>query len=298
VNEGEALILSAAGSTEPGLDFTAFRWDFDCDGTFERVGSESEVEWVWTVAGAHQARLVVEDDDGSSDEVTFVVHVNDLPPTLELDLPDNVVEGVPSSFKLIDLHDPGTSSFEVVWYMGDGTQRSGAEVEHTYLDQGDYQGHVTIKDNDGNVLRRDWPAPIVVANGNPILEIRVADPLATEDQEFTMKVFALDVANDTVTFSLKGARGKVDPETGLFSWTPGNRDVGQNSITFIASDEDGGTGEFTVIITVKDVDNDFFGISSVLGTLIIIFLVVCVVAVLMVRRKSGPSKTTQSKGRK
>ena len=285
VNEGEAITISAAGSTEPGSDFSAFRWDFNSDGSFEIEGIESEVEWIWGTSGVHQVRLVVEDIDGSSDEITFEVQVHDLPPTFELDIPTSVLEGVPASFAITDLYDPGTLVFEVSWFMGDGTEKVGVEVEHIYPDQGSYQGHVTIKDNEGSVLRVDWPGPLVVDNRDPIIEIRIAEPQATEDKEFTLKVYAFDVDNDTVTFSQEGSRGTIDPETGLFTWTPGNKDVGRNSFTFIASDEDGGTSELSINITVTDVDNDLLGMSSMRGVLIIVILIVCIVTVLIFTKK-------------
>ncbi|MCK5251703.1 MAG: PKD domain-containing protein [Thermoplasmata archaeon] len=285
VNEGEAITLSAAGSTEPGSDFSAFKWDFDSDGSFEIEGIESEVEWIWETSGVHQARLVVEDIDGSSDEISFEVQVNDLPPTFGFDIPTSASEGVPASFALTELYDPGTSFFEVLWSMGDGTEKVGVEVEHIYPDQGSYQGHVTVKDNEGSVFLVEWPEPLVVDNLDPIIEIRTGSPQATEDKEFTLRVYASDVDDDTVTFSHKGSGGTIDPETGLFTWTPGDSDVGKNSFTFIASDEDGGTSELSVDITVTDEDNDFLGMSTMRGVMIIVILLVVIVAVLIFVKK-------------
>ena len=285
VNEGEAITLSAAGSIEPGSDFSSFKWDFNSDGSFEIEGIESEVEWIWGTSGVHQARLVVEDIDGSSDEISFEVQVNDLPPTFGFDIPSSASEGVPASFAVTDLYDPGTLFFEVLWSMGDGTEKVGIEVEHIYPDQGSYQGHVTVKDNDGSVFLVEWPEPLVVDNLDPIIEIRTRDPQATEDKEFTLRVYASDVDDDTVTFSHKGSGGTIDPETGLFTWTPGNSDIGKNSFTFIASDEDGGTSELSVNITVTDVDNDFLGMSSMRGVMIIVILLVVIVTVLIFVKK-------------
>jgi hypothetical protein len=287
VNEGEFFTLSAANSTEPGNNFTAFRWDLEGDGIYDLTGME--VQWIWNRSDLVPViTLEVEDEDGSTDKITFNVTVLDIEPTFDPVMPTDVYEHVSVEFSLENVFDPGTEDFEVHWYFGDGGEAGEMSVSHTYLEQGLYQGYVTVEDNDGTVVRWDWDEPLLVSNSNPVWTLEFTDYNITEDKEFSFFLTAGDTPNDTVSYDFDGPGGKIDPVTGEFKWTPLDEHVGPNSFTFIATDEDGGYSEIIVVLDVEDVDNDFLGMSVAMGIGLILLIIILIVtsAVLVVRQRA------------
>jgi len=288
VDEGTLVEISGAATYEPGDDFTVFKWDVDNNGKWDVEGMLDEITWTYDVAGVYTIRLYVEDEDGSSGEGRFEIEVIDLDPVFTIEFPTDVMENVPANFTLDGLSDPGTVDFIVIWYFGDGTSTKGVTVEHIFPEQGIYSGRVTISDNDGGVMNALWPAELEVANSAPVVEMSETVLNAVEDSQFTVSAFGHDTANDTVTYSFNGPGGKIDPQTGVFMWTPLDEHVDKQKFTFIATDEDGGEGTLEVVIHIEDVDNDFLGMSTATGlALIVVMVLVLLVAILIVARQRG-----------
>jgi hypothetical protein len=217
------------------------------------------------------------------------VTVRDLVPTFNLTIPEDVREGVRVTFELLDLADPGTARFQVVWGLGDGTIEEGTSVTHTFLDQGRYRGNVSVMDNDGIVHYFELPE-LQVENVAPILVEGPGDYILVEDEPFVLQLKAYDTSEDTVTFAFEGPGGKIDPETGTFTWTPRDEHVGKNRFQFIVRDEDGGEGAYVASLDVQDVDNDFIGGMSTAGgsaLILLLILAVILVAVLYMRYRGG-----------
>ncbi|MCJ2539740.1 MAG: PKD domain-containing protein, partial [Candidatus Thermoplasmatota archaeon] len=288
VDEGTPITLSGAGSHEPGDDFASFRWDLDGDGGYDSEGME--LEMTFTLAGEYIITLLVTDVDGSTSDATTTLTVIDRDPEFVILLPSNVTETVTAHFTLEDLYDPGTETFTVTWYFGDGTSAKGVNVEHAYLEQGAYSGRVVVGDDDGTVVKRGWPIALNVANSPPVVELSRTLLKATEDSEFSLSVYGQDTANDSVTYDFDGPGGKIDPQTGEFKWTPLDEHVGSNKFTFIAMDEDGGKSSMEVKIDVEDVDNDFLGQSFAVGMglvlAIVLVVIVAIVVVVRMRKKA------------
>jgi PKD repeat protein len=288
VDEGTPLTLVGIGSHEPGRNFTDFKWDPDGDGDWDLEGLEADVEWTYVLAGEYTARLFVMDEDDSFHEASVLVTVIDLDPVFDIVLPQDVKENVPAVFTLENLADPGTDEFIVTWGFADGSTADGITVNHTFLEQGSYRGQVTVEDNDGNVYTVPWQSTLEVANSPPVVELSDYRLKATEDTKFVLSVYGQDTANDTVSYTLEGPGGKIDPATGLFKWTPLDEHVGNNRFTFIATDEDGGVGTYEAIIVVEDVDNDFLGMSTAAGIGLIIAMFVTLLLVgLYIARSRG-----------
>jgi len=291
VDEGETLVLDGTGSYEPGDHIVDYRWDMDGDGEADVEGMYPEASWRWDVADVYRVGLWVKDAEGNVD-VTFVnVTVDDLPPVFQWDLPDDLLEGRQETYALRGLADPGTQVFQVLWYFGDGNSLQGAEVNHTYWEQGEYSANVTVLDNDGILHIFELPVQ-VVANADPHLIIEWDRYTLTEDEPFVLQLQAEDTASDTLSFDFEGPGGSIDPDTGVFTWTPLDEHVGGNAFTFVVTDEDGGRDEVVVTLYVEDVDNDFLGGMSTSGgsaLILLLVLAVIIVAVVYMRyRNSRP----------
>ncbi|MCJ2540775.1 MAG: PKD domain-containing protein, partial [Candidatus Thermoplasmatota archaeon] len=289
VDEGEELAFDASGSFEPGDHIVDYAWDMNGDGLFDVRGADATAAWSWTIAGTHEVSLTVTDAEGNMDETSAAVTVLDLPPTFSFVLPDSVEEGVTYYFAIEDLADPGTVTFQVVWYFGDGASAEGHNVTHAFDEDGTYEGSITILDNDGTRHTFIFPS-IIVANAPPRIILDSDLIRVTEDEPFEYQVQAQDTYMDTMTYEVQGPGGEIDPDTGIFSWTPQDEDVGKHIFTFIVTDEDGGRSEVTVTLDVEDVDNDFIaGMSTAGGSALIlaIILAVIIVAVLYMKTRGG-----------
>ena len=289
VDEGEELMFDASGSFEPGDHIVDYAWDMNGDGLFDVRGADATAAWSWTIAGTYEVALTVTDAEGNLDEIRVDVTVLDLPPTFSFVLPDSVEEGVTYSFAIEDLADPGTVTFQVVWYFGDGASAEGQNVTHAFDEDGTYEGSITILDNDGTRHTFTFPS-IVVANAPPRIILDSDLIRLTEDEPFEYQIQAQDTHMDTMTYDFQGPGGKIDPDTGIFSWTPLDEDVGKHIFTFIVTDEDGGRSEVAVTLDVEDVDNDFIaGMSTAGGSALILALIlaVIIVAVLYMKYRGG-----------
>ena len=241
---------------------------------------------------------MVYDEDGSSDTVAFEVTVLDTPPTFELALPVDPVEGMATTYSVVNMSDPGTNEneFVVLWDFGDGKEGVGPEATHTYDSHGSYQGHVTVRDDDGTTTQIDWPDLLVVLNAAPTLDVGKQRYSLTEDKEFTLPLFARDPSSQTFIFDFTGPGGTLDPETGIFTWTPTDSDVGSHVFNFSVSDEEGAVAHQEVVLDIEDVDNDFMGMSLAIGMGMILALVLVIVllAALVVWRRRRPPRAEPS----
>ncbi len=292
VDEGEMLTLYGNASYEPGDHIIFYMWDLDDDGIYDVEGMYPITKGSWDIAGTHVVTLTVEDTEGNTVTTTVNVTVLDLDPVFDLHMPVDVEEGEGAVFSVTDLRDPGTMVFQVIWYFGDGEHAAGEVVTHAYAEDGAYMGRLTILDNDGIMHEFPFPGELMVANADPVFRMDSQRYDVVEDEPFSLQLVADDTRNDTLTFDLEGPGGDIDPQTGLFTWTPLDKDVGDNRFTFIVADEDGGRSEVEVILAVEDVDNDFLGGMSTAGgsaIIILLILVVILIAVLYMRsRGSGP----------
>ena len=292
VVEGKTLVLLGDASYEPGDHIISYLWDLNGDGQYEVEGTDDRAQASWGVAGTHVVTLSVVDTEGTTDSVSVNVTILDLDPVFTLHLPESMEEGKPVSFSITDLADPGTSVFQVFWYFGDGDHAEGTEVIHTYMDDGRYRGRLTILDNDGIVHEWIFDDDLVVANVDPVFKMASSRYNAVEDEPFTFQLLAEDTSNDTMSFDFEGSGGEISPWTGVFTWTPLDKDVGDNRFTFIVTDEDGGRSEMELVLAVEDVDNDFLGGMSTAGgsaIIILLILVVILIAVMYMRARGSDS---------
>jgi PKD repeat protein len=299
VSEGQPLLLSAGGSIEPGDDIIEYSWDLDGDGEKETTSISPELEHSWDEPGRYSLTLTVLDEDGSSGTSYFIVTVLDAPPTFDLVLPEDVMEGVAATFEVINLHDPGTETFAVTWHFGDDEKELGSSVVHTYVSHGSYSGHVTVRDNEGTVAHLDWPSPLVVASSSPIFTLDSYTWNLTEDETFTYDLVVSAPYGSTLTFSFEGRGGKLDPETGRFTWTPTDADVGDHTFTFSVEDEGGDGGTAQVVVSVQDVeepngkepdgkdDPSGSNLTIIIGIIIALAAVAVIAIALVLRRRTS-----------
>jgi len=101
---------------------------------------------------------------------------------------------------------------------------------------------------------------VTPVNDDPVIE-PLSNRAGIVDSEITVDADAtdVDVPNQTLTFSLAGGPGSIDPSSGLYRWTPADADIGRHVVTVRVVDGAGGSDETTFAITVGT-SSDGFGL--------------------------------------
>ena len=106
-----------------------------------------------------------------------------------------------------------------------------------YTQAGNYT--LTFSATDPGGLSATITVPIVIANVDRPPTIQVADHSVLVGQQLQFTVAASDPdVGDVLTFSAIGmpAGAQLDPQTGVFTWTPGAGQAGDYTVVFSASD--------------------------------------------------------------
>jgi hypothetical protein len=153
-DEGDEIALTVAEITDPGVDDThEARWDTDGDGVFDTPWLAAiNTTATYPDNGTYEATVEVRDDDGGVSQAQLTVIINNLPPVITSDVPEEALVGDPWSLDF-DVEDPGNDTH--TWSVIDGPE--GASIDEDGLvnwvpDDGD-TGEVTIRveviDDDG-----------------------------------------------------------------------------------------------------------------------------------------------------
>lgn len=93
--------------------------------------------------------------------------------------------------------------------------------------------------------------PLVLFPNNPPILQPIGNRETMENQTLMIQLNATDPDNDTLTFFTTFPFGSLDPQTGLFQWTPPFESAGNYSADFFVSDGRGGIDSEGITITVN-----------------------------------------------
>lgn len=129
VMEGDALLLTAEGSSDPDGEIESFEWSMD--GTVFSL--EKSVERVFEV-GEHEVTLKVTDNEGSftTDKIMITVVKRNQPPVADAGRDETVVEGDPVTLSAKDSTDPDGTIISFVWLLPDGKTIEKEEFTATF----------------------------------------------------------------------------------------------------------------------------------------------------------------------
>jgi PKD repeat protein len=145
---GLPIAFDGSGSSDVDGGIVSYEWDFG-DGA---SGSGASVEHVYAQPGSYVVSLCVVDDDGVSSCCSGEVNVAPPPnvaPVCAAGGPYAAVAGVPVALDASGSSDGDGAIVSYAWDFGDGSNGSGASVEHVYSQPGNYVVSLCVVDDDG-----------------------------------------------------------------------------------------------------------------------------------------------------
>ncbi len=178
-----------------------YRWDFEGDGIFDTDWSDEETaDHKYEVAGEYEVILQVRNEDGLTDEARLSITIAEdgqapeakFYVTSDSQLADSDVGTTATEFTFNAAYSSDEEDYasylEVRWdYEGDGdfdTTWSNEKIAyHQFLESGEYEVTLEVKDTDGNVSETTYDIR-VVENTAPYASFTVEDDEATPGIEF------------------------------------------------------------------------------------------------------------------
>jgi|GEM_PF-1757019 len=216
--------------------------------------------------GVHLATITVTDPHGrsASQGVGFtVVNGNDAP-VLEF-IPDmTVVEGNELRYNAT-ASDPDQKWGDTLTFSDDtvlfeiDAARGNFSFVPTNLQVGKYSVEISVSDNQSATASRRFSLTVLNFNDPPVIE-PVEPQTAKQGKLWQVLVKARDpdqdnIAGDRLRFSDGSPLFDIDPQSGLISFTPANKDVGDRSCNITVSDLAGATATTRLSLTVVNVND-------------------------------------------
>jgi PGF-CTERM protein len=150
---GHSVTFDARGSSDD-RGVAEYRWDFDGNGTVDRVTTDPTVAFAYGAAGSYNATVTVVDEGDNADAATVGVTIEpDDPPSAAFGAGDSPTQGFPVTFDAGGANDD-VAVGEYQWdFDGDGEvdQTTGnPTVTRTYEEAGSYEVALTVVDSGGN----------------------------------------------------------------------------------------------------------------------------------------------------
>ena len=207
----------------------------------------------WNDLGAYPVTVRVTDIQGEWSEATFIVHVTNQAPEMGV-LMDR--EGHPE--RSIDFgvfaYDPDGDplTYEMIKGPADASLDPTTGQFDWTPDWGQLGAHiVTIRVSDPSGASDSDSCVIMVNNQTPIMD-PIMDQQTTVGMQVEVYVNAMDPDGDTLTYiMIKGpADASVDPDTGMFIWTPTSGSIGAHIVTIRCRDPGGAADQKSFVIQV------------------------------------------------
>lgn len=240
----EFIVFNASESYDPDGLIIEYFWDF----ADETNASGLVVDHSYVDDGNYTVTLTVMDDSGSIDYTSVIITVLNRPPIASFtESKETALTGETVILNASHSFDLDGTVVGYFWDFGDGNNASGVLVEHSYLDNGDYNVSLTVTDDDnakGNVTSTK-----TILNRAPIA-------LFTESAEV--------VSIDEVIHFNASQSYDLDGYVTDYFWNFGD---GMNSTGITVEHSYAGNGTYTVTLSVTD-DDDAKGNATAAKTIL------------------------------
>jgi len=256
VNEGSTVNLNGSFS-DAGNDSYSITWHVSAsNGQVIADGHGSGFSFAAMDNGLYTVTYTVTDDDGGSGSDVVLVNVNNVAPTVSLGDDRSANEGAMLEFSGA-FSDPGNDSYSLTWHVVAGNGQvvedgHGPGFSFKALDNGVYTVTLTVMDDDGGV--GSGSLLVTVNNVAPTVQLG-ADQLVNENSLVSLSGNFSDPGADSFTknWHVVASNGQVIADGSGTSFSFTGLDDGLYTVTYTVTDDDGGVGSDTMVVTVLNV---------------------------------------------
>ncbi len=243
VYEGEYVIFNGTESYDPDGDPITWQWYFG-DGT---TGNGSVVMHRYFAPGNYTVRLIVKDKYGAFSVARESIQVENKRPAVKIIAPDIAYEDECIEF-YAGVNDTvnDLKSLRCEWDFGDGTNRTGLMVNHTYTKCGTYNVSCVIIDNNGAIAKAY--KRITVYNVPPTTKIVGRNITLKEGQCYIFRAVNNDTYTDKPLLNTTWSFGGWGAES-AHAWA----DDWSGWVSETTKDDDSATDTSRIYVTVKNV---------------------------------------------
>ncbi len=262
VNEGASITLDGSASSDPDSNPITYAWDLDNDGQFDdATGPTPTFDAATLDDGTYTIGLKVS-DSLLEDTITTTVTVTNVAPAVNAGADTTINEG-DTFTRSSSFTDPGSNdSWTATVNYGDGTgdqplalnPDKSFNLSHTSPDNGVFTVTVTVTDDDGG--SGSDSLTLTVGNVTPVVGAG-ADATIDEGNTFTRSGSFTDPGNDSWIATVDYGDGTGDQPLALnpdksFNLNHTLPNNGVFTVTITVTDDDGGSGSDSLILTVND----------------------------------------------
>ena len=162
----QSVELDASGSTDDG-EIAEYRWDVDGDGTIDGNTTDSTYDHAYATAGDHTPTVTVVDADGETATATATVSVSESA-ELSAAIDASATEVAPNDSVTFDAgaSTPADDIVDYRWEFGDGTNGTGATVDHSYDEPGTYTVTLTVTGTANGTATTSTDVTVAEDDGN------------------------------------------------------------------------------------------------------------------------------------
>ncbi|UCE36637.1 MAG: PKD domain-containing protein [Thermoplasmata archaeon] len=246
INEGETVFFCPY-VVDPGNDSLTYDWDFGDGGG----STEPKPIYMYEDDGIFTVTLSVTDEDGAYKTVTTTVTVLNVDPTVYLGDDVTINEGDSVLLNALASDPSPMDILNFYWDLdNDGfyDDATGTQIILIYNDNGLHTVSVMVTDSDGGSNIED--VVITVLNVAPLADASVSQNIVDEGTSLNFYATQFDLGADTFTYLWEFDDGDTSTEQNPIHTYADN---GVYTVTLTITDDDGGVGTDTIVITVNNV---------------------------------------------
>lgn len=241
VNVADTVNFTGSFNDPDANDTHAINWDFDDGG---KANGTLNPNHIYTSPGTYEVVLTVTDNQGDSGTANITVTVNNVLPTVNIEIsPTTVKSQEPVTFTA-KVEDTTGDTHTYLWDFGDGKTSTLTKPTHLYAGSSIYE--VTLKVTDNNNGIGTATTTITIDNATPVVDAGNV-VIAGETISLEGKVTDAD-ANDTHTFKWDFGDGET---ASTLSADHTYKAAGTYIVALTATDSQGGVGTDTLTVKVN-----------------------------------------------
>ncbi|MFC2079044.1 PKD domain-containing protein [Candidatus Bipolaricaulota bacterium] len=240
---GDPILLDAEDSYDPDGEIVEYGWDLQSDGVFDHTSSEPRIVIDPLPAGTWPVTLRIVDQAGYSDAVMHVLAIEELkPPEARFEI-SPAAPAVADPIRFFDKSiewDGSILSWE--WEFGDGDTSTEREPTHRYIDTGDFEILLTVRDTEG-----------LQATARQMITVHANPELVPVDRVWALLIGISDYAEvDDLSYAHEDARSMA--EWLISSGVPADqiRLLTDNNKTFDMADESVLESSIATLVNVRE----------------------------------------------